>query len=440
MNSKITLSKFARLLSEKCGEDPKVCEDLLKALFRNVGDALESGENVKVKGFGTFKISKISPRKSVDVSSGEDTEIPAHSRVVFIPSKEMAAAVNAPFEMFETVELEESVLEEELMEAEAEGNELEAEDIQGRMIIEEEKIDELNEETRSLENVSTNETSVEQKTGASEKCQTPEENQTPEEEPASVGEQTREGQVQQEYPDNEEDAHVQGVDSSFSEVPTHAGEDEEDLLKDEHEDNEEEYEEPESAPVRQNRHKRAFGDGFIWGICAALVMMLAGIGILYWLNEDFANSIKKGLFSKDKGNIETPVISNPGKDTATVMENPAVEEAMAQGDVALEEESGEDAAEIEENAVPTQPSDKVVYDTITTTRYLTTMAKDHYGNYHLWPYIYKENEKWIGHPDRIRPGTKVVIPKLSKYGVDPKNPEDIAKAKKLGVEIYSRYK
>lgn len=44
-------------------------------------------------------------------------------------------------------------------------------------------------------------------------------------------------------------------------------------------------------------------------------------------------------------------------------------------------------------SVPTQPSDQRKYDTITKTRYLTTMAKDHYGNYHLWPYIYKENEK-----------------------------------------------
>ena len=92
-----------------------------------------------------------------------------------------------------------------------------------------------------------------------------------------------------------------------------------------------------------------------------------------------------------------------------------------------------------EPTVPTQPSDKKVYDTITKTRYLTTMAKDHYGNYHLWPYIYKENEKILGHPDRIRPGTKVVVPPLSKYGVNPDNKADIDKAKKLGNEIYARY-
>ncbi len=96
--------------------------------------------------------------------------------------------------------------------------------------------------------------------------------------------------------------------------------------------------------------------------------------------------------------------------------------------------------EIETNEeVPTDPSDAVVYDTISTTKYLTTMAKAHYGNYNLWPYIYQENQSFLGHPDRIRPGTPVVIPKLSKYGVDPKNSDDIQKDKKLGVEIYARY-
>ena len=111
--------------------------------------------------------------------------------------------------------------------------------------------------------------------------------------------------------------------------------------------------------------------------------------------------------------------------------------ANQEGDEAIANSGSENADG--EDVVPTAPSDKKVYDTISTTRYLTTMAKDHYGNYNLWPYIYKENSKILGHPDRIRPGTKVVIPPLSQYGVDPKNPEDIKKAKKLGVEIYSRY-
>lgn len=68
------------------------------------------------------------------------------------------------------------------------------------------------------------------------------------------------------------------------------------------------------------------------------------------------------------------------------------------------------------------------------------MAKEHYGNFNLWPYIYEENKAILGHPDRIRPGTQVVIPSLSKYGINPSDPSNIKKAKQKGIEIYSRYK
>lgn len=84
-------------------------------------------------------------------------------------------------------------------------------------------------------------------------------------------------------------------------------------------------------------------------------------------------------------------------------------------------------------------SDYIGYDTVSKTRYLRTMAKEYYGNAELWPYIYEENRHKLGDPDRIRPGSSVKIPKLDKYGVNPNNPADIEKAKRLGREIYSRY-
>ncbi len=146
-----------------------------------------------------------------------------------------------------------------------------------------------------------------------------------------------------------------------------------------------------------------------------------------------------------------------GNEQKTVQQKDTVE-VVNSGDSLLNDRESEigleenDMAEIEagvpdmvedvpaDKVVPTQPSDpKPVYDTVTTTHYLTSMAKKYYGNYHLWPYIYKENEKILGHPNRIRPGTKVVIPDLSKYGVDPKNPKDIEKAKNMGAEIYKKY-
>ena len=74
------------------------------------------------------------------------------------------------------------------------------------------------------------------------------------------------------------------------------------------------------------------------------------------------------------------------------------------------------------------------------TNYLSRIARRHYGKDIFWVYIYEENKAILGHPDRIKPGTRIVVPPLSKYGVNPKNKSDIDKAKKMGKEIYSRYR
>lgn len=95
---------------------------------------------------------------------------------------------------------------------------------------------------------------------------------------------------------------------------------------------------------------------------------------------------------------------------------------------------------LRESEIETEiPENKIVYDTVSPTRVLTKIARDHYGNMHLWPYIYEENSSILGHPNRIKPGTRIVVPPLSKYGVDANNPADIEKAKNKALQIYSRY-
>ena len=61
------------------------------------------------------------------------------------------------------------------------------------------------------------------------------------------------------------------------------------------------------------------------------------------------------------------------------------------------------------------PASKEVYDTIRPTRFLTTMARQHYGQMEYWVFIYIENADILGNPDRARPGTVVRIPDLKKY-------------------------
>ena len=424
MKSKITLSKIAVALSEKSGKSRKECEDILKSLFARISEALETGESVKIKGFGTFKISRVESRRSVDVTSGNDYEIPAHSKIVFLPAKELASAVNAPFEMFETIELEEGVLEEELLQAETMSDpmstDITTDSLTTDLILEQEKKEDLEEEYPILKDDSEEEGKSEPAAESEEPEQSAESESPAKSEPsAESAELTEPGESE---PTEESEDSQTSESSEESEIP----------------------EESSETPEPEREHRSGFGHGFLWGVVASVLVLALGVGVLLWLNGDFArwsSSLLDGrktaqttVVTPDSISTDTAADTVKKDESALLLEENSLDEIASGTDAAID-----DDAVAADKVVPTQPSDRVVYDTITRTHYLTTMAKKHYGNYHLWPYIYKENEKFLGHPDRIRPGTRVVIPNLSKYGVDPKNKADIEKAKKMGVEIYARY-
>lgn len=94
--------------------------------------------------------------------------------------------------------------------------------------------------------------------------------------------------------------------------------------------------------------------------------------------------------------------------------------------------------EIEPQAEPVEEQ-ILVTDTIRTTRFLTTMARQYYGEMIFWVYIYEENKEKLGNPNRIRPGTVVVIPDAKKYGIDRNDSVCVANAKLKAIEIYAPY-
>ena len=79
-----------------------------------------------------------------------------------------------------------------------------------------------------------------------------------------------------------------------------------------------------------------------------------------------------------------------------------------------------------------------MYDTVTERQFLTKIAAKHYGNADFWVYIYEENRSIIKNPNTIAPGTKVVIPPASKYGIDKNNPESLRAARKKIQEIENK--
>ena len=400
-SEKVTLAGLTARLSVRTGDTKRQTEDFLRELFAVVAGELEKGESVKVPGLGVFKSIEVEARKSVNVNTGEETLIPGHRKIVYIASKELSATVNEPFSMFQTIELTDDAVAELEASDPAEPEREAVCDVPFASTVYELEEPEVIEEAE-LERESAQEAASETIPEQPEAFET----------------------ASEEFPDSDDDLKDLKDPKDFKD-----SKDPKDLNDLTDSDISEDSEVP-AIP------KKRFWPGFLVGFAAACLIAFVAVWALF----------EYGVLSSERlAEAESNPAVQAKAETPASVEVPAVEpdKAKAEPEPATKEpevqKSASEAGGETEPAVPTQPSDKKVYDTITKTRYLTTMAKDHYGNYHLWPYIYKENEKILGHPDRIRPGTKVVVPPLSKYGVNPDNKADIDKAKKLGNEIYARY-
>ena len=109
MDEKVNLQDIIRLLAEKKGLGNAKAEAFVKAFFSIIEDALKVDKAVKIKGFGTFKLTSIDSRESVDVNTGQRITIKDHTRITFVPDPRLRDLVNKPFSHFEAVVLHEGV-------------------------------------------------------------------------------------------------------------------------------------------------------------------------------------------------------------------------------------------------------------------------------------------------------------------------------------------
>ncbi len=82
---------------------PEEATSFVTAAFDVIRVGLERDKQVKVKGLGTFKVSTVKARESVNVNTGERVVIDEHEKVTFTPDNTMKELVNRPFSQFETV-------------------------------------------------------------------------------------------------------------------------------------------------------------------------------------------------------------------------------------------------------------------------------------------------------------------------------------------------
>lgn len=114
-------SDIAAVIASKYDLSQADAERFVAAMFEVVDDSLQAGEKqVKVKGLGTFKVTSVSSRESVNVNNGERIVIEGRNKISFTPDNTLKDRVNMPFAQFDTVVLNDGVDFSDLDKADAE--------------------------------------------------------------------------------------------------------------------------------------------------------------------------------------------------------------------------------------------------------------------------------------------------------------------------------
>ena len=430
MNTKITFVELASLIAEATSTSKRMCELFLREFFNTVAQALVDGENVKIKGIGTFKVTQ--------VKSGKGQDNDTRSKLTFTPDKSLAEALNQPFAQFETVFLDDAVTEDKLDEIDKlypsyfpeTGEMPEPPDYPMPPIPGAEQIPDLAQakpEKQAAKPVERPKVQPAMAKAIDKPVQTQakaSEQETPR--PKAVEEAPKAAVKKPVEPlmgipiDGPTEKAEKPKPKPVAAAPQ-ATEEEEDHFYRPAPRNA--YSPTQEQLTRQqrtqfwNKNRR-----WLWLALGVLATALL-IGMLSRCGGKSDNTSQEAVVAvADSDSVETTTVVNEVKtEDKTKTETPAKpkEEPQAEPNPADEAKA--------------KPAD-VVTETITAENVLFTIAEKHYGSPWFWVYIYEENKSKITNPNNVRPGTVVVIPPAEKYGINAKDPASVKKAQRLSWE------
>lgn len=456
MNNKVTFPELVEQVAQYANTSKRMSELFLKELFATISQSLIDGESVKVKGIGTFKLTEVSPRKSVDVNTGEEIEIPGHKKLSFAPDKDMAEAINQPFMHFETEILDDDVTDDQLAAidagvpteapAEAAPAEEEADDTAAAEapVAAEEEVVMPPVFVAPVEEPEPEEAEAEAEAPVEPSEEVPAEEETPAEMPTQEPiDELEEEVVSEEESEIEEEAEPEAVAESETETEVAEAEGEPDA--------ESEMVSEELADERVGQEidkrritRRSLLEGFVVGVVTTLIVTLFAYRLY----------LMKGYEATPAD--EEPFVEHVATDSVATLEQALAEnstEADADKQKADEEQKKADeekkkaeeekkkAEEEKQKAEAAKPTTANVAagttDTIKPGTNLYRMSRKHYGSDKFWVYIYEENKAKYPNPNTIPVGAVLHVPQLEKYGVKAGDPASIATAKKKQAEIFN---
>lgn len=91
----LTKAEISEKLFEELGLNKREAKEIVELFFEEIRRALESGNQVKLSGFGNFDLRDKNPRPGRNPKTGEEIPITARRVVTFRPGQKLKARVEA---------------------------------------------------------------------------------------------------------------------------------------------------------------------------------------------------------------------------------------------------------------------------------------------------------------------------------------------------------
>ena len=395
MNEKINLQDLVNLFCEKQGLNKKEAELFVKTMFDLIEEALATEKYVKIKGFGTFKLTEVNSRESVDVNTGERIEIQGHSKVTFTPDTTMKDLINKPFSHFETVILNEGV---------------ELEDTPTEELIEEQELMDVHSVVEETPVVVEAEVPVVEEVKEQPEVEVPVVEETDVEE-AMTEEPIAEEPISEEHIEEhivEEPVITEEVVAETivqEEAPVVEAEKTEEapMVESQPEIIEPQTKEEEKPATIERKEEKNI-NRILWGIIVVLVLII--LFGAYW------------MFLRPSEDVEIPIVTPVAEE---IVEPVAVVEEHVQAEDTLETVSFIQLSEEElrKERVPSLADTLECQIVGTQAEYtlkngetIIRASVKFFGTKKYWPYIVKHNMDVLKDPDNIPAGVQLKIPKL----------------------------
>ena len=376
MNEKITLQDLINLFSEKQGMNKKDAEVFVRTMFELIEEALATEKYVKIKGLGTFKLTEVDSRESVNVNTGERIEIQGHTKISFTPDVTMKELINKPFSHFETVVLNEGV---ELEDTPVETSE---------EIIQEEVISET---------IIAEEPAIVEEPQPEPIVETPAEEETIVEEP-TIEEQTIEEPISEETIEEETIVEEPTIEESTVEDPVA-----EEPITEEQAITEVQTSEETEKYVSTEEKKVKNTNRILWGVIVVLVLIILFGAYWMFLRPSSVPEVTPLPPVQEEVTIPVPAEEKQPEDTLETVKFIQLS-----------------AEELRKEHVPSF-ADTLDYQILGTQEEYTLQKGEtiirasvkFFGTKKYWPYIVKHNLDVLPDPDNIPAGVKIKIPVLT---------------------------